>query len=208
MRRRAPILAAIAMLALALAGFFLLVFPKVREVGRTEKALDRAQDEEVVLRAELDRLQELQGDAARLRRRLARFRREVPAVADLPGLINLLQNAADGSAVDFFSVSPGTPIAAVAGGAAEIPAQIQVIGRFFPVDQFLFNLETLERAAKVMTIEVGQGPDSLPQIQVTLEVRFFTTDTTAGPGAPVGGATPGPGVSPTPSPSPSPSPGG
>jgi hypothetical protein len=83
-----------------------------------------------------------------------------------------------------------------------------VIGGFFPVDEFLFRLETLQRASKVPTITVSEGPDGLPQIQIQLEVRFFTTDAAAGPGAvpaaPV--ASPSPGASPGATPSPEASP--
>jgi hypothetical protein len=108
--------------------------------------------------------------------------------------------------VDFFSIAPGTPVVASQGGAAEVPATIQVVGGFFPVDEFLFRLETLQRASKVPTVTVAEGPDGLPQINVQLEVRFFTTDVEAGPGAapPAPAASPAPGTSPAPGSSPSP----
>jgi hypothetical protein len=98
-----------------------------------------------------------------------------------------------------------------AGSAAEVPAQIQVVGGFFPVDEFLFRLETLQRASKVTTVAVSEGPEGLPQLQVTLDARFYTTDIDAGPGAappaPSGGeetatASPSPAASPAPGTSP------
>lgn len=185
MSRRAPILAAVIGLALSVAAFFLLVFPKMREVGQVREELEAAQNDEVVLRSQLARLEEAKENAPRLLRQLARVRRQIPPVSDLPGIINLLQDAADISKVDFFSVSPGTPTSAFPGPASEIPAQVQVIGGFFQVDEFLYRLETLPRAAKVVNLQVGAGPNQLPQIQITMDVRFFTTDTTTGPGAPV-----------------------
>lgn len=181
MNRRAPLFAAAGALVLVLAAFFLLVFPKMREVSRTEEELEQARSEEVGLRSELARLQAVREDAPRVQRQLARLRRNLPPVADLPGLINQLQSAADVSGVDFFSITPGTPVP-VPAGASEIPAQVQVIGGFFPVDEFLFRLETLPRASKVLNISVAEGTDGLPQISVTLDVRFFTTDLQAGPG--------------------------
>jgi Tfp pilus assembly protein PilO len=204
--RRAPLVAGLIFVVLALAAVFLLVLPKIGDIGEAEDRLEQAEQDEVALQTELSRLQEAAESAPQLRRELARFRRAVPPVADLPGLINLLQTAADTSGVDFFSIAPGTPVAAPQGGAAEIPASIQVIGGFFPVDEFLFRVETLQRASKVPTITVSQGPDGLPQIQIQLEVRFFTTDTAAGPGAaPVApGGSPAPGASPSPGATPSP----
>jgi len=202
--RRAPLIAGLIIVVLALAAVFFLVLPKISDVGEAEDRLEQAEQDEVALQTELSRLQEAAENAPQLRRELARFRRAVPPVADLPGLINLLQTAADTSGVDFFSIAPGTPLAAPQGGAAEIPASIQVIGGFFPVDEFLFRLETLQRASKVPTITVSEGPDGLPQVQIQLEVRFFTTDTAAGPGAavPAPEATPSPGTTPSPGASP------
>lgn len=197
MNRRAPIFAAIGVALVAIVATMLLVFPKYREVGKAKGELQKAQDQQVVLETELARLEEAKKDAPQLMRQLAKVRRQIPPAADLPGLINQLQDAADVSQVDFFAVSPQVPV--VTGQAAEMPAQVQVIGGFYAVDEFLFRLETLPRAAKVVAIQVAEGPDRLPQIQLTLDVEFYTTDTTAGPGAPVPNkAAPAPAASPAP----------
>jgi Tfp pilus assembly protein PilO len=200
MSRRAPLISAGVFLVLALLLFFLIVYPTFGDIRDTQESLKLAEDQEVLLEAELARLQAVEEDLPQLQRRLARFRRSVPPVADLPGLINQLQTAADVSGVDFFAISPGDPVAFPGAQVSEVPAQIQVIGTFFPVDEFLFRLETGHRASKVVNVAVAEGPDLLPQISVTLDVRFYTTDTDAGPGA----AAPEPAPSPSPSPSPSP----
>jgi len=207
MSRRGPIIVLVISVVVAILLFFFLVLPKMREVSRTEDSVEQARAQELSLRAELARLEGIRENAQRIRRQVARFRRAVPPVADLPGLINALQDAADVSDVDFFSVSPGTPVGFPQVAASEIPAEIQVIGGFFQVDEFLFRLETMNRAAKVISISVGPGPDSLPQIQVALSVEFYTTDPTAGPGtAPevIAEETPSPEASPTPTPTASP----
>jgi Tfp pilus assembly protein PilO len=203
MSSRTPLFVAIAFVVLAAVLFALLVFPTFGDISETEDQLEQAQDQQVLLEAELGRLEAAQEDLPRLRRQLARFGRAVPPVADLPGLINQLQNAADVSGVDFFAISPGEPLPVSGGQVSEVPAQVQVIGSFFPVDEFLFRLETGPRASKVVNITVTEGPDGLPQIDVLLDVRFYTTDTQAGPGADVPQA---PSPSPTASPSPTTSP--
>jgi len=207
MSRRGPIIVLAISVVLAILLFFFLVMPKMREVSRTEESVEQARAQELSLRAELARLQGVRENAQQIRRQVARFRRAVPPVADLPGLINALQDAADVSDVEFFSVSPGTPVAFPTVAASEIPAEVQVIGGFFQVDEFLFRLETMNRAAKVISVSVGPGPDSLPQIQVSMSVEFYTTDPTSGPGTvPVEleEETPSPEASPTPTPTASP----
>jgi Tfp pilus assembly protein PilO len=183
--RRAPLIAVIAFVLLAILMVMFVVMPKIGEIGEAEDQLEAAETEQLKLQTELSRLQESAEDAPRLRAELARARRAVPPVADLPGLINELQTAADVAGVDFFSISPGAPQPAVGASASEIPASIQVIGGFFPVDEFLFRLETLPRSSKVITLTLGEGPDGAPQVDVQLDVRFFTTDLQAGPGAPI-----------------------
>lgn len=208
MNRRAPLIAAIALALVAALLIAFLVLPKMSDVGDAETALDEAQDQEFALQAELARRQESAENAARLRSELARARRAVPPVADLPGIIKELDTAAEVAGVDFFLIAPTAPLPAEGAEATQIPAAVQVIGGFFPVDEFLFRLETLPRSAKVVSISLAAGPEGLPQIDVQLEVRFFTTDLQAGPGAPVPLA-PGPQTGPAPSPTPteSPSPG-
>lgn len=222
MKRAGPIIAGVVSLLLALVAFMLLVRPKMQEVGEREEQLEAAEDEQIVLEAELRRLQDLQAQAPELRRRLAVLRKEVPPVADLPGLIVQLQQIADLSDAEFFSVAPGQPIPTPEGDAAVIPAEVQIIGGFFSVDEFLFRLETLPRAAKVVSVTVASGAggegegDEAPVtdvLNVALSVEFYTIDAQAGPGAPVDAApeeaapeppspeeSPSPGATPTPSP--------
>jgi Tfp pilus assembly protein PilO len=207
--RRAPIVAAVGLVLLILLAVVFVVLPKNSEVGEVRDELDAAEAQESVLRAELARLQAAQENLPRIRRQLARVRRAVPPLADLPGVINQLQSIADTAGVDFFSIAPSEPVPAVGAPVTEIPAQIQVIGGFFPVDEFLFRLETLPRAAKVAGVTITEGPEQLPQINVQLDVRFWTSDEDAGPGAappPAPSPSPSPTASPSPSPSPSPTP--
>jgi Tfp pilus assembly protein PilO len=206
--RRGPLVVGIVFGVLTLLAIFFLVLPKMSDVTDAEDRLVAEEAKELPLQTELARLQDAEDDAAALRRELARFQRAVPPVADLPGLINDIQTAADVEAVDFFQIDPGTPTPSTTGQASEIPVSIRVIGGFFPVDLFLNQLETLPRAAKITSITVGEGPEAAPQVDVQLEVVFFTTDLQAGPGAPVpeapGGVEPEEDASPAPLESPPP----
>ena len=56
--------------------------------------------------------------------------------------------------MDFFSFTPGTPVPNAAGSFSTIASQVTVSGGYFAIDEFLFLLETLPRAAKVTTLAV------------------------------------------------------
>ena len=204
MSRRAPIIAAVVAIVLALLAVFLLVMPKMREVDETQEQLQAAQDEEIALEAELESLQQAQAEAPETEAEIARIEDQVPPTADLPGLFRLLQGAADQSAVDFFSFTPGVPIADPSGSYSTIPSTISITGSYFALDEYLFLLETLLRAAKVTQINItpssagaeGAGV-SASALQLQLSVDFYTTDVSAGPGSipgPTEGASTAPGA--------------
>jgi Tfp pilus assembly protein PilO len=182
MSRRGPLIVGVIAAALAALVVLILVLPKVSEIGQRREELQEAEDRESALRAQLAQLEEAREQARAVRRRLAELKGQVPPTTDLPGLIRLLQGSADQAAVDFLSVSPGAPTA-VAGQFSFIPTQITVTGGFFSVDDFLFRLETLPRAVKVIAVSVTSGPEGLPQLQISMNTEVYTTDTSAGPGS-------------------------
>lgn len=190
MNRRAPIIAGAISAAVALLAVVLLVLPKMGDVSTTEEELQSAEDQEVALAAQLDALQDAEAAAPKTEQEIGAIEEQVPPTAELPSLFRLLQGAADRSAVDFFSFSPGTPAPNAAGTYSSIASQVTVSGGYFAIDEFLFLLETLPRAAKVTTLAVtpsgastGGTTLSTSNLQLQVTVEFYTTDVSAGPGS-------------------------
>ena len=200
MNRRAPIIAGAIALVVAILAVFFLVLPKMRDVSETQDQLQQAEDQEITLEAQLRSLQDAQQEAPQTEQQIAAIDAAIPPTADLPELFRLLQSAADRSAVDFFSFTPGTPVVNATSSYSTIASQITVSGGYFAIDEFLFLLETLQRAAKVTTLAItpstGAGgattTTSSSTLQLQMTVEFYTTDTSAGPGSipgPTEGAT-------------------
>lgn len=187
MNRRAPIVAAAIAVVVTLLLIFLLVLPKMREVGEAEDQLQAAQDQEIALAAELRALQQAQEQAPETEQEIAAIDDAIPPTADLPALFRLLDSAASRAAVDFFSFTPGTPVVDPTSQYSTISSQVTVTGGYFAIDEFLFLLETLPRAAKVTTIAVTgtstTEETTTSSLQLQMTVEFFTTDTSAGPGS-------------------------
>jgi Tfp pilus assembly protein PilO len=188
--RRAPIIAGVISAAVALLAVVLLVLPKMGDVSTTEEELQSAEDQEVALAAQLAALQDAEAAAPKTEQEIGAIEEQVPPTANLPSLFRLLQGAADRSAVDFFSFSPGTPAPNAAGTYSSIASQVTVSGGYFAIDEFLFLLETLPRAAKVTTLAVtpsgastGGTTLSTSNLQLQVTVEFYTTDVSAGPGS-------------------------
>jgi Tfp pilus assembly protein PilO len=213
LNRRGPLIAAVVSGVVVLLAAMLVVLPKMHQVGQARDDLLTAQSEQSSLQTQLQILQDAQASAPVAQKQIEKIGKQIPTTADLPGLFRLLRGAADLSAVDFFSFSPGIPAADASATFSTISSGIIVTGSYFSLEEFLHRLEILPRAAKVTSISLAtQGTDSTTgvatsEIQMQLQVEFFTTDTSAGPGS-LPGPTEGfaPVVLPSPSPSPAESP--
>lgn len=187
--RRAPLIAGAVAIVVALLAVMLLVLPKMGQVSEVQDELQAAQDQELALEAQLRSLEEAQAQAPETERQIALIEDQVPPTADLPTLFRLLDSAADRSAVDFFSFTPGSPVTDPTAQFSTISSQVTVTGGYFALDEFLFLMETLPRAAKVVSIAVAPSaaPDtatsSTTSLQLQATVEFYTTDTSAGPGS-------------------------
>ena len=189
MNRRTPMIAG-AVLLLALLAVFLVVLPKIDEVGETEDRLQETQDQEINLAAQLKSLDYARAAAPETELEIAAIDALVPPTAGLPSLFRLLQGAADRAAVDFFSFTPGTPVPNPTGSYSTVESQITVSGGYLAIDEFLFLLETSKRAAKVTALAVtpsagGDGTTTTltSSLQIQITVEFYTTDSSAGPGS-------------------------
>jgi type IV pilus assembly protein PilO len=215
--RRAPILAGVASAVVVLIAVVAFLLPKISAVHKRQVDLDQARTQEQTLRTQLSQLQQDQQDAKAVQKQLQALETKIPPTADIPSLIRQLQGAADASAVDFMSTSPGAPTAPATGaGVSTIPLQITVGGSFFSVQEFLFRLEQLPRAVKVTQVGItssgagasAAGATAAEELSLSITAQVFTTDVDAGPGSipgPTAGAaapTPAPTISPGASPSP------
>lgn len=208
--KRGPLIAALVSAAVIILMVAVLILPRASQVRAKQREVTASETRGSVLRLQLEQIQAYAKEAPKNRRELAKLQSAIPPTADLPGLLRLLNSAAAQAGVDFMTVAPGQPATSPDGKTSIISTQITVVGGFFAVDQYLFRLETLPRAARVNTIQVS--PQGWPKLSVSLNVEFFTTDVSAGPGS-IPGATQGtpvpgvpvPGVSPSASASPSPS---
>ena len=183
MSKRAPLIVGVVALVLVLLVLFLVVLPKRSEIGKAREELDQAKNTTTELETDIARLQELKANAPIAEREIQQLKTLIPPTADAPGLVRLLQLAADKAVVDWFSVTVDAPSEATAGTAfSTIGVSITVNGDFFALDRYLFQLESLPRAVKVVNVTVNQLGE-YPSLQMVLGAETYTTDTSTGPGS-------------------------
>jgi Tfp pilus assembly protein PilO len=189
--RRAPIIAGIAVAALAFLLVFVLVLPKSHQVSDARDQLTELRDDQETLESQKSALEDARDRAPEARRTIQQVQEQIPPVADLPGLILQLQLAATTAGLDVVSLTPGNPTLAPSGDLSVISVGLSTTGTYFEVTDFMHRIETLPRAAKVTSLSLAPAESatvgSIPLLTVTGTIELYTSDVSAGPGS-----TPGP----------------
>jgi Tfp pilus assembly protein PilO len=189
--RRAPLVAGAGAAVLVALMVVFLVLPKMNEVSTATESLDAARAQQGTLESELAALEQAQATAPEAKATIQDVERRIPPTADEAGLLLLVKNAASRAGVTLSTLTPGTPTLDPATGLSTISLAMTADGTYFSLTEFLYNIETLPRVAKVQTASLargGGGDDSgtttttnLLQLQAT--AILYTTDQSAGPGS-------------------------
>jgi Tfp pilus assembly protein PilO len=181
--RRAPLFVAIGVGVLALLLIVFLVLPKMREVSDAQDTLTQSQQEEDILTSQRAALQEAKDNAPEARAAIKDVHLRIPPVADEAGLYRLLKNAGTTAGLDVVTISVSNPTFDPETLLTSIPATISASGTYFEIAEFMYEIETLPRAAKATTFSLspGQASGSIPELTLTTSVVLYTSDASAGP---------------------------
>jgi Tfp pilus assembly protein PilO len=184
--RRAPLYAGLAVAGVAILMVLLLILPKMSQVSTAQDQLDQAQRDQQTLESRKSALEDAKAAAPQARKTIAEVHKRIPPTADEPGLILLLQNAAISAGIDVLSLSPGTPVLDTTSGLSKITVGVSATGTYFDVTDFMYQIETLPRAAIVTNLSLAPGETSqtgVPLLTLTASIQTYTSDTSAGPGS-------------------------
>jgi Tfp pilus assembly protein PilO len=184
--RRAPLYAGLAVAGVAILLVLLLVLPKMGQVSQAQNQLDQAQSDQQTLESRKSALEDAKAAAPQARKTIAEVHKRIPPTADEPGLILLLQNAAISAGIDVLSLSPGTPVLDTTSGLSKITVGVSATGTYFDMTDFMYQIETLPRAAIVTNLSLAPGETSqtgVPLLTLTASIQTYTSDTSAGPGS-------------------------
>lgn len=173
--RQWTILTAAGVLAIFVAGWFLLVSPQRSNAAELRTQAVTQQQANSTLQANVSQLEQQKRGLPEQQRLLEQIATKVPNSPALPVLIRQLTAAARAAGVDLVSLSPSAPapVAAAAPattttgtvtpGAAlsQIPLAIEVSGSYFNIESFFGEVEHLSRAMLVTDFTLTpDGTDS------------------------------------------------
>jgi Tfp pilus assembly protein PilO len=195
--KRAPLIAGAVVIVLVIAAIVILVLPKKQQVTDAKKSLATEQSQQQLLQTQLSALQQAQNQAPHNRAIIANVQRQIPPTVDEPGMLLLMVNSATNAGIKLWQFTPSTPAPDTQNAAlTSIPLAFTVKGSYFALAEFLYNVETLPRVAKVQSVQIGAGATTTPgsttsvtSLEMTGTINFYTTDTSAGPGSQPGPTT-------------------
>lgn len=190
-------------------GWFLLVSPKRTEAAEVREQAVSQEATNAGLRTKLDVLKAQAKDLPKKQADLARVAAKIPDNPGLPSLIRALTAASTTAGVELVSVVPKPPVAGAAttavaaapaapapaaappvagapaaappsaGSLASIPLDINVVGGYFEVAQFVAALENLPRALRVTNLKIAPGVSPTDKDKTsTADGRSLTTTIT------------------------------
>jgi hypothetical protein len=192
-------IAVVAVLLVALVGWFGLVHPKSGAAANLSTQIDAANA----------RLLQAQSTFAAAKRQkpvrvanLFRLVKAMPDAVDMSGILLQLSQVAKETGINFESITPGNPVPLT--GYSVVPIKVVFGGSFYDLSDFLLRLRTLVavrhgaldatgRLFAVDTLGFGPARGGFPQIDATLSVDAFiyAAAAPAGPAIPTIPATSG-----------------
>jgi type IV pilus assembly protein PilO len=177
--RQWSILTAVGVVAVMVAGWFLLVSPQRSHAADVRTQASAQESANASLKSRVDQLEQQKKGLPAQTAKLKKFDAQVPDNPELPALIRQLSAAAKGSGVELVSLAPGqpalvtatsttttgvttsastttsssatgtTPAAPAASPLAAIPLTVNVQGGYYNIESFFRAVEHLTRAMLV-----------------------------------------------------------
>jgi Tfp pilus assembly protein PilN len=200
------IITAVVAIVLIAAWYFLLLSPARTELSDLNDQIQSQQSALATAQQEVARLEAYKKTAPQSRAEIVRLGKMLPESEGIPSLIIELTRTADASGVNLDSITRGVTAPGTPFGLQSVA--LQVTGRFFDVEDFLYRLESYVafrnasfrvtgRLLEVKTLSISGGgdattSDSAPPLTVTIELNAYlwAGASSAAAGTPAAGGTP------------------
>jgi type IV pilus assembly protein PilO len=203
--RKWSALAAVLVVAIFAAGWFLLISPKRGDAAALRKQATTEEQANQRLVEQITMLQEQQKDLPQQQAKLATLRTQIPDNPALPRLIRDLTDDSRKAGVSIDSMAPSQPVALVAAPAAtpvappagsksgaahaaapaatlfQVPLTLTVTGSYFELEHFVSKLETQKRSFLVGGFNIGAASGenaTAGDLTIILNGRVFLTQET------------------------------
>ncbi len=173
--REIYIITAVVAVVLIVAWYFLLFSPTQRKLSDLDTQIQSAQSSLNMANQEVVKLESYKKTAPQSRAEIVRLGKMLPESEGIPGLIIELTKTAEASGVGITSIARGTTTTGVPFGIQTVT--IQVSGRYFDVEDFLYRLEEYVAFRNASFRVTGR---LLQATQLTMQAATTSETTTSG----------------------------
>ena len=173
--REIYIITAVVAVVLIVAWYFLLFSPTQSKLSDLDGQVQSAKSALSVAQQEVVKLEAFKKTAPQSRAEIVRLGKMLPESEGIPGLIIELSKTADASGVSVTSITRGTTTPGTPFGIQQVT--LQVSGRYFDVEDFLYRLEEYVAFRNASFRATGR------LLQVT-QLTLQATPVTGGSGSP------------------------
>jgi type IV pilus assembly protein PilO len=199
--REVYIITAVVAVVLIVAWYFLLLSPTRTKLSDLDSQVQQQQTALATAKQDVARLESYKKTAPQSRAEIVRLGKMLPESEGIPSLIIELTGTTDASGVELNSITRGAIATGTPFGLQTVT--LQVTGRFFDVEDFLYRLESYVafrnasfrvtgRLLEVKTLTLTGGTatttsSTVPPLTVTVELNAYLW---AGAGSAAAGGTP------------------
>jgi Tfp pilus assembly protein PilO len=200
--REIYIITAVVAIVLIVAWYFLLFSPTQSKLSDLDQQIQSAQTQLSVAQQEVVKLESYKKTAPQSRAEIVRLGKMLPESEGIPGLIIELTQTSEASGVNVTSITRGTTVPGSPFGIQTLT--LQVSGRYFDVEDFLYRLEeyvafrnasfrVTGRLLQVTTLSMqasttGSTSGTSPELAVTVGLNAYLWGGTTQTAATAGGA--------------------
>ncbi|GAB4264787.1 type IV pilus inner membrane component PilO [Deferrisoma sp.] len=158
--------------AVGLGYYFLGFQPRLRELQRLEEEYDRLGKELRENQAIADNLPRVKEEVRRLDEKLAEALQKLPNREEIPSLLQTISDLGKDSGLEFLLFKPGE--SQPKEFYAEVPLEMQVLGRYHDVAVFFDKVGRLPRIVTIVSSEFGNPKVEPGGTKLTVSCRAVT----------------------------------
>ena len=191
-RRIRLALIGVAILAIALTVFFLLINPMRGDIDGLRQDIEDENMKILVAQQELARAEDTRRQGRENQGRLLELAKMIPSDGEIPSLILQIQDLADKAGIDWIQVTPGTTAFDDTLGYGTMQISLTFEGGFYDISDFIYRAEQMVAgpgrllAVKDVTLSPrppGEGESSLASVNlgVSMSIWAFVMPPETGP---------------------------
>lgn len=157
----------LAIVSLLLAGNFIL-----GKQSSIDAQAQKVRQQTATVKAQIQSADIIRSDYAKIKSEIATLQTQVPAAADLSGLVSQLASVASTAGVTLVSAAPSTKNNVSTNGVTAVPVAISVTGTFNAVQQFTSALVHATRTTTIADVTYSFGTTSSVSAQIQADLYY------------------------------------